>query len=206
MKTFVSSAQTLLLVLTWLFSQCHADTHVLIVPNDSALDLEDAGQCGYIREAYADIISECAPEAVDSDLAHFVDDFEPIEAALDLPDVRQRSLRALQNRRRKSCGDCRRNPDACCMLGAYFHCSVCMTKRRKRRLESSELADQFRLTTQLPAVSGECKRKLDEQCSIKAEQNLLDEMQCWGCKADGTWDGDISAFNVLSGTEGSTGI
>merc|ERR1719352_803238 len=151
MKYFVSSAQTLLLVVASLSSQCNADTHVLIVPSQTALDVTDEPQCGHMREAYAEIVSQCAPKAVDDDLTHYVDSFHPVESKLNITgtDETRRALRG--SRRLAKCSDCKKNPDACCMLGIYFHCSLCMATlgydRRRLSTSTSTLEDQFRLTS-----------------------------------------------------------
>ena len=215
MATMKSLVVFLSFALSLLSRQCHAGTHVLIQPSDEALQVLDEPQCGYMREAYAEMFSQCAPTAVDDDLAHYVDSFTSIQAELNFTDPDalmdygdRRGLK--RKRKRANCGNCRRNPDACCILGMYFHCSICIKSKRKWRrrdlgvvdMSAGVLEDQFRLTSQLPEVGTTCKVELDNMCAIKLAQNKSDEMECWGCTPDGAWAGTLEPFNVISGTEG----
>lgn len=211
-----------LLAIPLLFKQSTADTHVLILPGETALNVTDEPQCGHMREAYVELFSQCAPTAVDTDLAHYVEEFEPIAEGINVTSEEiddRRALRGdsreLKRKRRANCGNCRRNPDACCILGIYFHCSICIrTKKRFRRRLSADipeisetdlLRDQFRLTTQLPDVSSKCQTQLNQMCAVKHAQGKSEEMECWGCTVDGTWEGEVEAYNVLSGLEGLDG-
>ena len=226
----------ILLVLSLLFAVTNGNYNFIAIPSEESIELFDTEQCGPMRNAYAEAFQQCARDALGSWLFDLLGSFLPIEDYLDLLEESEESESSEESasseesvegpdrrklkRKKFNCGQCRKNPEACCLLGTHDHCSVCVTapqgKNRRHRLRKTYplgtfadtaldwLRRELDLTSKLPEINSKCKEYLDDKCKDYHDASGTEsEMQCWSCSSElgGFWNGTVTSYSVLNGED-----
>jgi hypothetical protein len=60
------------------------------------------------------------------------------------------------------------------------------------------MSEEFLVAGRLPEIEEHCHEKLNSICHFENEQNLAGQKECWSCNVDGTSDGKVTPYLVVT--------